>query len=127
MMLPQADINFLPTSIHLAKGLCVFLLPQLLLDIDFLCGYYAVFQSFLATARLCVCGLGPKPSPMATSQHLASPSPRPDPDELPNVGYPGNSDNEEEKEKDEGKEHLTESLLCSGFCAINDDDDGLSG
>ena len=64
-----------------------------------------------ATVRLCVCGLGPKPSPMATSAS-SKPFPRPDPDELPNVGYPGNSDNEEEK--DEGKEHILSPYSVPG-------------
>jgi len=50
---------------------------------------------------------------MATSAS-SKPFPCPDPDELPNVGYPGNNDNEEEKEKDEGKEHILSPYSVPG-------------
>ena len=69
-------------------------------------------QSFLPLYAF-VCVVWALNPPMATSAS-SKPFRCPDPDELPNVGYPGNNDNEEEKEKDEGKEHILSPYSVPG-------------
>lgn len=63
-----------------------------------------------ATVCICMCSGGIKPSPSASRTPFA----HPDSDEIPNVGCPGHSDNEEEEENDDEMEHLLSSYYVPG-------------